>query len=303
MPNKKVFNAMGYRTGMPADAGLPGCEFIQTCNRNFYGKDSTGKEVPNIEPKWATDVEAALAALDTTKHVYFDLEPWLADPYNVAPLDLIKIYNFKLWAGTLLKKYKSKNPTGKVFVYGHPNGNFNPLNPVAATESWRTNVAVPTLSGGELSKLIMDNIDALTFSAYPSEYTGKDDPIGSFPTQIKYNETMLGVMRANNPRNLPIYAWVQPRMAYRADGKRYFLDYKTMLANVSWCLTNCDGIVLWDWDGYGDPAKGTPVAPWDTSMPWYQAVKDCLAANEAAPTYSKLFTDTINKFPASFASV
>ncbi len=293
---------MSYRGGaMPPDAGIPGCEFIQTCNRGFYGKDATGAEKPDIVPNWTKDVAATIAAIDITKPVYFDLEAWLANPLNANPINPVDVLTQKLYAATVLSMYRKRNPTGLVTLYGYPNQNYNPLNPAAMTDAWK-GVATKGLNGGEISDLINANIDAYGLSFYPSEYTGKDDPMGSFPTQVKYNQLSLDIARANNPRNLPIYGWFQPAMVYRGDGKRHFLDYKTTMANVSWILSNCDGLVLWFWDGYGDPDKNLAIAPWDTNMPWYQAVKDCVAVANAAPNYGNTVNNFINKFPTSFAA-
>lgn len=295
---KKVYNAMGYRSGMPADGGFGfGTEIIQTCNRGFYGKDAAGKEKYNIQPNWTGDVATVLNGLDKTKPVYFDLEPWLC---NATGTEILKQ---KLYAGLLCEQYKKLNPTGSVQLYGFPSGNVHPDNAPSQIEAWRNGVT-KMLSGGELSDLIMNNIDAHSFSAYPSEYTGRDDEMGSFPTQVKYNTLMLNTLKANNPRNLPIFGWLQPRMQHRSDGRRYYLGYDAALANATWILKNCDGMVLFDWDGYGDPAVNEAVTSWSKAitMPWYKGIKDAIANANIVPVVSTMNVNAPNNVTRPFRS-
>lgn len=292
---KRLFNAMDFGTTLPGDAGISGCEKLQCVNRGFYGKNSSGKEVPEALPL-AADVDATLNKIDKTKPVYFDFEPWLCNAQGQ-----INILTQKLYAGTVLRQYAAKGPTGTTMLYGFPGQDFNPLNPPDTITAWKS-LAASVLNGGELSSLIMANINALGFSAYPSEYTGKDDPMGSFPTQVKFNQISLDTLRANNPRNLPIYGWFKPAMVYRADGKHHMLDYKTTIAHMSWLLENCDGVVLWYWGGYPDVEKNLPTTIFDPNAPWYQAIKDSWSVYNSAPVFSQTVNRFISKFPSNFAS-
>jgi hypothetical protein len=76
-------------------------------------------------------------------------------------------------------------------------------------------------------------------------------------------------------------------------------------AHVNWILTNCDGIVLWDWDGYGDPAKSVKVLTWDVAitMPWYQAIKDCISVFNGSPNVNGMINNLATKFPDTYSAI
>lgn len=311
---KRIFNTMGYRpqpagaTPYPQDGGFGfGCEYMQTFNRNYYAVDGAGKPIWSKTPDWNGTVDAALAAIDPTKNVYFDLESWLCTN-DTGPFDPIQE---KLFAAILLARFRLKNPTfSKVFgAYGYPKEDVNPMNPQSATDAWKLRVA-DQMNGGEISKLINSSITAIFPSLYPGEFTGTDLMTDSLSWQFKFNQIVIDTIKANNVNNLPIYAFFSPRMRLRKDGQFHFMPYKLVLAHANWIMQNCDGIVLWDWDGYGDPdlpgfnpASITPIT-WDyfTSLPAYQALKDCFAVFNAAPTYSNLMNNIINKSTAAYLS-
>jgi len=306
---KRIFNAMGYRpasaggTNMPLDAGFAGCEYMQTFNRNYYATDITGKPLWWKQPDWNGTVDAAISKIDPNQHVYFDLESWFCTT-DTGPDDVIQE---KLFAAILLARFRRKFPAfNKVFgTYGYPKQDVNPLNPAAQTDAWKLRVA-DQMNGGEISNLVNNSITALFPSLYPSEYMGTDLMTDSLSAQFKNNQIVIDTVRANNPKNLPIYAFFSPRMRLRKDGLYHFMPYKLVLAQANWIMNNCDGIVLWDWDGYGDPdaSPATSVVTWDTAvkMPWYAALKDCFSVSEVAPAYSNLMTNIINKSPAAFLS-
>lgn len=307
---KRIFNAMGYRpaapggTNMPPDGGFGnGCEYMQTFNRNYYAVDAKGAPVWSKQPDWTVAVDAALATIDPTKNVYFDVESWLCTT-DLGPFDPIQE---KLFAAILLARFRQKFPTfSKVFgAYGYPKADVNAMNPQTATDAWKLRVA-QQMNGGEISNLINSSVTAIFPSLYPGEFTGTDLMTDSLSWQYKQNQIVLDAVRANNPSNLPVYAFFSPRMKLRKDGLYHFMPYKLVLAHANWIMNNCDGIVLWDWDGYGDPDATPPtsVLTWDiaVTMPWYQALKDCFSVASIAPSYSGLMTNIINKSTAAYLS-
>jgi hypothetical protein len=299
---KKIFNALGYRagSGMPEDAGL-GCELMQTCNRGFYATDSTGKFLWNKQPDWDTYVEDTLSKIDPNKSVYFDLEQWLCNATDPA-----EILQQKLYSAILLNRFKRKYPTFSKTVgcYGYPSEDMNPMNPASATEAWKAKVAT-IMNGGEISNYLNSGINAIFPSFYPGEFTGTDKITDSLSWQFKFNQIVLDTVKANNKNNYPIYGFFSPRIRLRKDGLYYLIDYKMTYAHVNWILTNCDGIVLWDWDGYGDPAKSVKVLTWDVAitMPWYQAIKDCISVFNGSPNVNGMINNLATKFPDTYSAI
>jgi hypothetical protein len=285
-----VYNAMGFRTGMPDDASIPGAIKFQTLNRLFYGRDAAGVERHDIVPTEA-DLDKGLAKYDPALPGYFDIEPWICQ--GKTPSDK---FRRRVSAALLLDRYREKNPTSTAVLtaYAYPTGEVHPLNGAADIENWKAQVRNDLT--GELSDRIEGNLDAISWSGYPTDYARTGVPVDSWETQLKYNVLVLGEIRKNTHK--PVLGWWRPRMKAAAGphaGKMVFLDYRTSVLHFSWLYANNDAVVLWDWDG--DPSESEAIVTWNSDRPWLRAVRDVIAAAKAAPDYVSLVNKVLSTTP------
>lgn len=272
---------MGFRTGMPDDASVPGTIKLQTLNRGFYGRDASGVERHDIIPTDA-DLDKGLATYDPSKPGYFDVEPWICQGKD----DRDKLRR-RMAAALLFSRYREKHPAaeGMLTAYALPTGEMHPLNPPDEINKWRAQVTYDLY--GELGDHIAGNVDAISWSGYPTDYARTGNPLDSWETQQKYNAITAEELRKQTPK--PLIAWWRPRMRAAAGphaGKYVFLDYKASVVHFSWLYTNSDAVCFWDWDG--DPSESESIVTWNPDRPWLRAVRDVLSASKAAPDYTTL---------------
>jgi hypothetical protein len=279
----------GYK-GKPSPESL-GLEELQTCNNGFYAKDANNANLYNRQPDWNEVKTILVQNLNLRKSLYFDLEYWVTVDYHTKYYEYL---NDKAFAATLVTIYseilrENSITSGNMVrgVYGIPNGNINPLNPQTAINAW-TGIVSNQMNGGEISDLLMQNINCIFPSFYPYDYANGDIN-KTIQIQKQYNQLVIDVTRSNNIYNYPIYGFFTPRLI-KPNGTRPFLDYNTAYNLADWILTNCDGIVLWDWDGYGygEKAYGTEVALWDNNAPWFLAIKSLQGKYNITPTYQTI---------------
>jgi len=299
-PVHMIGGPSGYQT-KPSSETL-GLEELQTCNRGFYALDANGAEVLNKEPDWNLVKTNFQNGINVNKSVYFDTEYWITPELHA---DLGERLGCKYYTGRALQIYTdifkqppagTPPPPSSVMrgIYGLPTGAMHPQNPQAATDIWKQVVAIQ-MNGGELSKYIMQNINCLFPSFYPYDY-GAGNLTVSINVQIQFNSILLTTTKANNIYNYPIYGFFTPRLI-KPNGTRPFLNYASTYTLANWILQNCDGIVLWDWDGYGGGLQpyGTEVVSWDSNAPWFKAIKDLQAIYNRAPVYQTINAQNPNQ--------
>lgn len=313
---KTVLDVTGFRTRDlsgtydPTTLGWEACQIVNGNTIPFYPV-SSGKNQLWKEPDWDAIYTALVAYINPNKHVYFDLESWLNDARTRKTdgsdtrthVDItLDVYQQQLFACRLLSTFWQAFPTFNktIGIFGIPNGNWKPANGNNDRIAWdATNKEL--MNGGLLSDFLLNQVNTLMPAFYPGYYSYATSDSNNLLWNYQYNTDLMDQLKKHvldrrstiGGTKYKVYGFFQPRIKKSEviNGVTYdyrpYMNYDDTYALVYWILNNCDGMMLFDWDGYGNghwnPAANggaggwTGISAWDTNAPWVQAIRDCLA--------------------------